>query len=160
MIDALVRGDDSAYEKEKPTWKRVIHGSAYAKAAHESFHHIVWEAEIFPNARDTLIGLPTYGIRGSKTKQKKRATQDCEISERRNSHQDTKKPRKVLLAAYVEGFLQKNGAAVILSRVGAIKTHRELQKHLLTDETQLYLTTRHHTGVQAASVNAAFAVAG
>lgn len=160
VIGALAMENDWAYENERTMWKGVVHGSAQAEAAHENFHPIVWEAEIFRNDRDTLILLPTYAIRGSKAKKKRRTRKECEIAAHRNSRQDTKTPRKLVVAAHAEGLSQKHpGVEIILSGVVARKTHPGLQKQLFTHDTQPYLTTKNHTCVQAAFGNATFAVA-
>lgn len=87
-------GDDPAEGNERTMWKDFFHASPQAKMAHENFHPIVWELNIFSEARYYLVSLPTYYIRGAKEEQSRKPTKDGTVPQHRNSRQDTNKPRK------------------------------------------------------------------
>lgn len=108
--------------------KGVCHASAKAKAAHETFHPIVWKLDVFSEARDTLIALPTYYIRVARADQSSEPIKDCEVAARRSYRQNIEKLREEIVANHIKGFQQKHpGVGVIINAVGARGTHPELQ---------------------------------
>eukprot|EP00171_Calliarthron_tuberculosum_P020591 IDg20591t1 len=65
VVEALAMGDISVDSNELSLAPRVVHASAQARAAHENYHPIHWDDDIFAGARAGAIRLPTYAIPGS-----------------------------------------------------------------------------------------------
>ncbi len=101
IVESLAVGNNTVDENGLEMASGVLHASARAKAANESFHPIEWDAAIFAGVRDGKLNLQSYFISSGAP------GPICTIPAPRGSRQDAQLQREEIVAGHVYGFLRR-----------------------------------------------------